>query len=181
MKKLLLVILLSLPIKLLAQTQLEFEKVIEVPGKTKDQLYQSARQWFNETFGSSKAVLTIQDKETGELAGNCNLPFRSEGKLRPCTEGYVSAKISVMVKDGKFKIVMKKFIHKAEGGYLLLADDECAISLGLITTDAEFPYRPRTGLKKKVWVELKGFCADNFNTLASSLNDYLNNPDSKEW
>jgi hypothetical protein len=50
-------------------TAIKFTEVVNVDA-TKEQLFLRARAWFNDAFKSSKDVLQIQDKGTGEIAGN---------------------------------------------------------------------------------------------------------------
>ncbi len=58
-------------------TAIKFWGIENVNNASKDQLYQRGRAWFNSSFKSSKDVLQIQDKETGELAGKGNLEATS--------------------------------------------------------------------------------------------------------
>ena len=65
MKKLLLFILL-LPVFSFAQ---QYSEVVEVPGKTADQLYSSAREWFAITFKSAKDVIQMEDPTNKKIIG----------------------------------------------------------------------------------------------------------------
>jgi hypothetical protein len=46
-----------------------FEKVIDVPGFSKSDLYVKANAWFVETFNSAESVIEFQDKEAGKIMG----------------------------------------------------------------------------------------------------------------
>ena len=61
MKKLALLLFLFFPFYANSQS---YSKVIEVPGKTADHLYSSAREWFALTFKSANNVLQMDDSES---------------------------------------------------------------------------------------------------------------------
>lgn len=50
-------------------TQTPFERIIEVPGNTQDELYIKAHEWFVKQFTSAKSVIQFQDKEDGKIMG----------------------------------------------------------------------------------------------------------------
>ena len=47
--------------------QLTFTSIIEVPGKTKDQIYVSLHSWFVSSFNSGKSDVQMTDKEQGVI------------------------------------------------------------------------------------------------------------------
>lgn len=47
--------------------QLTFTSIIEVPGKTKDQIYVSLHSWFVSSFNSGKSAVQMADKEQGVI------------------------------------------------------------------------------------------------------------------
>lgn len=54
---------------LLPAEELKVQGVIEVSGKTTDELYVGSREWMAKTFQSSKAVIEYEDKEAGIVVG----------------------------------------------------------------------------------------------------------------
>ena len=48
---------------------LTFTQIIEVPNKTKEQLYVILNYWYRATFNSGKAVILLNDKEAGVIIG----------------------------------------------------------------------------------------------------------------
>jgi len=133
---------------------LSFSEVVKVDSSlTKDQLFASARTWFNEEFKSFKDVNQITDKETGEITikGIIYTRYLVDGFGSPHAEWPCNTKcqISVLVKDGRYKYEFSNF------------RDECLqnelATLGLLTTSSE---RLSKGYMHKVingqWVELKG-------------------------
>ena len=92
-----------------------YSEVVEVPGISKNDLYTRAQTWFAKTYGSSKSVLEIQDKENGKLLGKglTDVSFRNP-PLGARYGGIVRYTISILVKDGKYKYTISDFYH--EGG-----------------------------------------------------------------
>jgi len=64
--KRLFIILLFLPVFSIAQ---EYTKIVEVPGKSVDKLYVTAREWFAMAFKSANNVLQMDDPVAGKLIG----------------------------------------------------------------------------------------------------------------
>ncbi|MCK4231598.1 DUF4468 domain-containing protein [candidate division WOR-3 bacterium] len=59
------------------------QDVIEIEGKSQDELYVSCMKWMTKTFKSSKEVIQYQDKEAGTIVG----------------KGYTIATDSLFIKD----------------------------------------------------------------------------------
>lgn len=95
--------------------KVSYTEVIEVPGVKKDELYIRAHTWFAKTYGSSKSVLEIQDKESGKLLGKglTDVVFKNP-PMGTMYGGIVSYTISVIVKEGKYKYSITDFYH--DGG-----------------------------------------------------------------
>jgi Domain of unknown function (DUF4468) with TBP-like fold len=105
-----------------------YEKIIEVPNLSKDQLYIRANAWFVEAFKSAESVIQFQDKEAGSIMGK--YVFKSS---------YTSNKyhyrniISIDVRDNKARIkfyeprVYSVPLLESKGSYKLIS------SLGLAT------------------------------------------------
>jgi hypothetical protein len=95
-----------------ADTALSYHNIVTVDSASKDQLFIRARQWMNKTFVSSKAVLQIADKESGELAGKGNMEIVTKYRLmgRERDQPYRSNfSCNIWVKDGKYKFEFKDF------------------------------------------------------------------------
>lgn len=116
MKKLL-ILILFIPFISFAQ---EYSEVVEVSGKSIDQLYASAREWFALTFKSANNVLQMDDPISGILIGKGFENF-SESTL----EWNLYFTIKVMVKDGKYKCEMFDFfVTTKSSGETLRKDDK---------------------------------------------------------
>ncbi|MFV0376908.1 MAG: DUF4468 domain-containing protein [Mangrovibacterium sp.] len=105
MKKLLLILLMA-PMFCFSQ---EYSEVVEVSGKTADQLYASAREWFALTFKSANDVLRMDDSASGKLIGKGSTQvtekYSTEGivKVPMKIDWYPSFTINIAFKDGKYK------------------------------------------------------------------------------
>ena len=56
-------------LKLAPITQTTFEKIIDAPNVSKNDLYISVNEWFVKQFTSAKSVIQFQDKEEGKIVG----------------------------------------------------------------------------------------------------------------
>ncbi|MDO6802980.1 DUF4468 domain-containing protein [Wenyingzhuangia sp. 1_MG-2023] len=87
-----------------------FEKIIEVPDKSKNELYVEANSWFVKTFNSAESVIEFQDKEAGKIIGKYVFSY---------FEGFyyydVRQIIAVDVKDNKLRIVISDPYYKTTG------------------------------------------------------------------
>jgi hypothetical protein len=92
-------------------TLISYSGVVMVDSVSKNELFLRGRQWFNETFKSSKDVLQINDKETGELAGKGIIFLPLHMKYLGDREYIFNEEFSanVWVKDDKYKFEFKNF------------------------------------------------------------------------
>ncbi|MGV8094512.1 MAG: DUF4468 domain-containing protein [Mangrovibacterium sp.] len=125
MKKLALLLFLFFPFYANSQS---YSEVIEVPGKTADQLYASARMWFADNFKSANDVLQMDDSKAGILIGKGNTTVAENYSVSmgvPMTsEWNTHFTIKVMVKDGRYKCDMYDFfVTTISNGEVLRKDD----------------------------------------------------------
>ena len=110
----LILILLFIPIVSFSQSKdslITYSEIIVLDSISKDQLFNNGRDWFNSTFKSSKDVLQIIDKESGQLAGKGILGgtftinyFGSHSEDLNC-----HFNVDLRVKDGKYKYTFSNF------------------------------------------------------------------------
>jgi hypothetical protein len=129
--KLLFILLVAFPFLVFSQEPLTYSEAVEISGVNKDELFIRGREWFNENFKSSKDVLQITDKESGELSGkgimDVDYVFHYLGEKRFTTS--INFQMNVWVKDGKFKYEMTNFF--------VTGNSKGSIEFGLITTSDE--------------------------------------------
>lgn len=150
-----------------SQESLKWEEVVTVDSTVnKTELFNRARQWFSSTFRSEKDVISVSDKESGEISGNAVLKYKSDrfyvGVV--CVNGYVNFKINVYVKDGRYKYVFHSFDH--EGSFY---EGNKPISYGILTNSASAPKPTRGSANNKAWAEIKDQTASQVNELINSL------------
>src|SRR4030067_1436563 len=81
------------------------ERVVDVPGHTKDQIYNATKIWIAETFHSAKAVIENDDKEAGRIIGNGRITYPCSGIGCFGKEGWmIGFTMRVDTKEQKFKI-----------------------------------------------------------------------------
>lgn len=143
-----------------SDTALKYSEVIQVEGISKQELYQRARSWANDAFKSSKNVMQIDDKETGEIAGkalfDATISWYALGKRSAATT--VNFKFQIIMKDGKYKYI---FSDLTDNYYHYL-----------LTSAKENPYQTE-GMGKKnldmIWVSLKESSEPKMINLVNSL------------
>jgi len=127
MKKILFLILLSIPVLTFAQDapqlpvlpidsatkQITYKAIVEVPGVTAADIYSRSREWFATAFKSANSVLQMDDKAAGKLIGkgvfmHSYLIKAGFGVTAPMsyTIGFT---INVTVKEGKYRVIITDF------------------------------------------------------------------------
>jgi len=82
-----------------------FERVVEVPGCSKEQIFNGTKIWIAETFKSAKAVLEYEDKDTGTIIGNGIIPYPCSGlEYIAKADWKVPFTMRVDIKDRKFRL-----------------------------------------------------------------------------
>jgi hypothetical protein len=98
-------------VKSQVDSAITFKEVVTVDSVAKSELFSRARIWFEKTFKDSKAVISINDKETGELAGKGIMHFRiayqgRDNTMIPVTVGF---RCLIQTKDGKYRYEFTDF------------------------------------------------------------------------
>lgn len=173
------------------ESPLMYSDVIAVDSVSAGQLFERARRWFNSAFRDSDEVLNIQDRESSELSGKGRLKYSSRvfsGSV--ATEGYITFRITVLTKDGRYKYEVTDFTHEGNDQNRYGPAD-----FGFITTDSECPYTmkqvwPRSASLSsgkawttKVWNDIKSVIDKDMTTLVASLIQEMNKPagSESEW
>lgn len=94
------------------QKPLEFSSVITKEGMDANALYEATRSWFVESFRDSKSV--IQNENPGkQITGKGTMPFTAN-MMYSSINGFIEFLIDVQFRDGRMKLTMRNFNHKAE-------------------------------------------------------------------
>lgn len=128
-----------------SDSTLTYTEVVTVDGLVKDQLFVKGRQWFNDAWKSSKDVLQITDKETGELSGKGIISTYYDYKPPMGASVKVpvdfNVSISIYVKDGRYKYEFTNF--KAVEG------TDGMSALGILTKSSISPVKFSFSSQKK--------------------------------
>lgn len=106
MKKLIMVVMLLVVsgcagLKTVPSSELESEKVFQVPNMKKDEIFEKSKMWIAKNFKSAKAVIEYENKETGAIIGNGIVSGTTNGGLAPISAEFT---MEVDIKDEKVRI-----------------------------------------------------------------------------
>lgn len=144
---------------------IKYDSIVIDSSKTKEQLYSSARSWFNKSFKTSKEVVQLEDKESGELAGKGSLRitklYKASLGVTINTNGYASFSVRILVKDGKYKYEFEDFEYTNLG-----ASDVH----GTITEDDEYTTSAMgKSVYNREWKAIKEDISNQINSLIALL------------
>lgn len=82
-----------------------FERVVEAPGCSKEQIFNGTKIWIAENFKSAKAVLEYENKDMGTIIGNGIIPYPCSGlDCIAKADWMVHFTMRVDIKDQKFRL-----------------------------------------------------------------------------
>lgn len=165
-----------LPATLFSQ-EIKYEGVVKVDSTiTKEELYNRARSWYRDTYKSEKDVMSIADKELGEISGNGAIRYDPQSFYfaANCARGWIMYKVNIYVKQGRYKYNFHSFVHegtKCPGGGGL-------VNYGILTADE----KSRSGANKG-WREVKELVNSRLENLIQNLSEYMNkkHETSNDW
>ncbi len=84
----------------------ELQKIVEVPGFTKQQIHQQAKIWIAENFRSAKSVIEYDNPEDGVLIGNGRtaVPKMWYFSMGQGADDSTCFTMRIDSKDGKFRV-----------------------------------------------------------------------------
>ncbi len=89
--------------------KIAYSDVIKTDG-ARDQLFDKGLNFLALAFKSSNDVIQIKDKDNGKIVGKWMI-LPAENKL-----GYVSASITLLFKDGRYKYIISDLYYEGNGG-----------------------------------------------------------------
>lgn len=139
----------------------EFMLIDSVKGCDKNCLYGKAKNFMISSFKSAKDVIEMDDKEMGRIVGKGSIKRPVENNFgQVISYDYIHFKITIDVKDSKFRITLTDITHEA-GNYTgacnggSLSNEK--VSCGLM------------GMGKKYWNIIKSDTQTELNTLLISF------------
>ena len=113
---------------------LTYQQIIEVPGKTRQQLYVALNYWVTATFKDNNAI-TLNDKETGCIIISSTIPNIVEhvGTASKYTVS-ITPVIRLDIKEGRVRVTYTvqnyDILNDISGGWLTVGLDKDAKSMG---------------------------------------------------
>lgn len=98
-------------------------EVIDVPNKTKVQIFEDSRIWIAQSFKSANNVIQYADKDTGSIIGKGNIPYPCDGFVDCGAFGKdkVNFTIKIDSKDNKARVTISDITRTnltyVQGGY----------------------------------------------------------------
>lgn len=146
----------------------ELFAIIEVPGRSKDELFKKSKEWIYRTYKSGDAVIDIDDPETSKInAQGVTQQLVYKNSFAKVDGGKFKYFLTIFNKDGKTKILFDKIIH-IKGGMVQMTDGS--------NFEDDFPSTwTKFGKSQsaKQWPLLKQQALIEFNYLYRSLKRYL--------
>ena len=138
--------------------QVTYQGVVEVPGVSKDALYDRALEWMAKTYQSANDVVQIKDKEQGKLLAKGGILFFNDNKA---PVGFVVHTQTIYVKDGRYKYLMTGFKHQN------------TVATGYGPRDGSMgpleQATPPTGFRDKLWYEMLQSTHDKVQAMIAGL------------
>jgi len=90
------------------------EKIVELEGVSKDEIYKRALLFITKEFKSAKDVIQLQDKEEGRIIGKGALLYNA-APFNPGLNysGHFFFTVTIECKDGKYRYVIDQIRHEA--------------------------------------------------------------------
>lgn len=88
--------------------ELTIRRVANVPGFSKNQLFDKSKMWLAESFVSSQDVIQYENKEEGTIIGKGSIPhYRRSGLVGPVRVGNLRFTLVINMKDDKIRVTIK--------------------------------------------------------------------------
>ena len=100
------ILILSSCIATIPSKPVEIVEMREVPGLSKEQIFNKTRQWFSQYFVSGKSVIDYENANEGTIIGN-GIAVLSPGMI----EERINYNIKVDTKEGRFRVTATILKH----------------------------------------------------------------------
>ena len=135
---------------------IQFDEVIKVEGKGVQELYTTIKLWVATNYNSAQDVIQMDDPESGILVCKGAFDYDNGGGIMGAVlDGWVFYTLKVQVREGRYKVSVGNFTHKANP----VKNGVYDWSLGMITTRERAKAKGAVdGRQKKAWKKLKTEC-----------------------
>ncbi len=182
-KRSLLLVIICLTTICNAQKPLELSTVIKQDSLSAQELYEATRNWFVESFVDCKAV--IKDENPGkQITGKGTMSFTTGSMVYLSINGFVEFLIDAQFRDGRLKLTMRNFDHKAERPAMY--DNNMGLLVDTLPKNLEDigVKGSRKTMYKYYYKHGKPMCEETFWKVVKSLSEFLANRKAEaeeEW
>lgn len=117
MKKIIFTLLVAIAIQSNAQIlpvnpntgMVEFERIIQAPEMTADEIYLKVIDWFGETFRNPESAITFHNRETGKINGRYIAAYDTYRQLGQQYYVNLLSEISIEIREGRLRVLINDF------------------------------------------------------------------------
>ena len=120
-----------------------FERVVEAPGYSKEQIFNGTKIWIAENFKSAKAVLEYENKDDGIIIGNGSISYPCSGSS--CFgrgDHTIPFTMRVDIKDQRFRLTFSNLRLTCPPSYNKYFGAQSGINRPLVTRGEFDAVRP---------------------------------------
>lgn len=120
-------------------TPYERVEVVEVEGKSSDELYKAAKRWFVDAFKDASSVVQLDDPNAHTVVGKGNFRYKTYVHASSgMRKGTMRFSVEVSTKEGRYRVRFYDFVH--EGSRLVTSSGAVAsaINLGVILSGQDY-------------------------------------------
>lgn len=94
-----------------------YQEVVEVDGKSAEELFVAMRLWAVEAFVSSESAIEFEDIDQGIIGGKGALEVITKGMIGQNVKSFIYFGFRLEAKDGRIRYTFVDFVHKGEPDY----------------------------------------------------------------
>lgn len=172
MKKTILIIILALSLNANCQIisdfktdsdgNINYNDVIELKDKTKDQLFLKAKSYFVDTFKSANDVIQLEDKENSIIVGRGNSTIHVNAGMGVSSTMLFNYRIKIETKDNKIRYELYNLTFSNAYG-----------SAGMENWFDTKMYYKSNGKPRKINLQVKEQVLNDIDKIILSINDYF--------
>ena len=161
---------------------LEFQKVIEVPALSSNELYTKAIEWFAVYYKDAQEVVQLKDEQNHKIIGKGAYAYSSGAGQGALIEGFLRYSVNVECRDGRTRVTIGQIIHSSSG-YNNPSTGYAESNFGLLTTAGAIEkdaisgqgmgHRGNNGWRQKSWDDMKRQASVLAEDIFQSLENHL--------
>jgi hypothetical protein len=140
-----------------------WQGVVQVPGKSKDDLYKKGIEWVNSYFPNASSVTKKRSPEDGLIEGAYSIRLTDEVNGQKVPSKTINYRFKLEFRDGRFRYTINEFTLKADSRFPLER-----------WLDKKGPYYD---IKNKPYLEQ---IRDTINEMIGKMTSFITKPDKPE-